>query len=107
MKTIFAGPKRGNVEEDWKHLHEDKASFCTNYRMLMGRLEQGKRVIEGDGKGPSGWGYNWATISLGDIHSEILFSRLGLNARLKILLRENIIVAKSKELKIGWNLAEC
>jgi hypothetical protein len=38
------------------------------------------------------WGYNWATLSLGDINTETCSSRLGLDT----LLSKDFIIAKSK-----------
>jgi hypothetical protein len=35
------------------------------------------RVVGGDEKGPSSWGYNWATIFLGVIYTGTSPSRLG------------------------------
>jgi hypothetical protein len=31
---------------------------------------------------PGAWGYNWATLTLGDVNTETWSSRLGLDARL-------------------------
>jgi hypothetical protein len=45
------------------------------------------------------WRYNWANLSLGNIHTETWFSRL--DARMQI------IVAKSKEVKTRWLKKRC
>jgi hypothetical protein len=50
---------------------------------------------------PAPGGYNWATLSLGDINKRTW----SLGSRLTTLLCKKIIVAKSKEVKTGYNLA--
>jgi hypothetical protein len=52
------------------------------------------------------WGYNWATLSLGDINTGTGSSRLGVCARLATLLCRKITVTKSKERNTGCNVAE-
>jgi hypothetical protein len=55
----------------------------------------------------SAWGYNWATLSLGDINTERPGpSGWGLDARLRALLYKKNTVAKSKEVITGSNLTE-
>lgn len=52
-----------------------------------------RRVVEGDEMGTRCWGYNWATLLLGDLNKEARYSRLRDGRRadelalLKILLR--------------------
>jgi hypothetical protein len=53
---------------------------------------------------PSAWGYNWATLSLGDMNAVTWSSRL--DARLTTLLYKTIIIEKYEEVKTGCNLAE-
>jgi hypothetical protein len=48
---------------------------------------------------PGAWGYNWATLFLGDINTETSPPGLGLDARLMTLLCKKITVVKSKEVK--------
>jgi hypothetical protein len=55
---------------------------------------------------PDAWGYNCATLSLGDINTRTGSSMLGMDARLMTLLCKNITVTKSKEMKTRCNLAE-
>jgi hypothetical protein len=55
---------------------------------------------------PGAWGYNWATLSLGNINTGTWSSRLGggggrLNAILRTSLCKNIIVVKFNEVKTG------
>jgi hypothetical protein len=55
------------------------------------------------------WGYNWATLFLGDINTGTSSSRLwGVDASLTILFceKKEIIVGKSEKVKTGSNLAE-
>jgi hypothetical protein len=54
----------------------------------------------------SAWGYNWATLSLGDRVQGHGPSGCELGARLTTLLCKQIIATKSKEVKTGCNLAE-
>jgi hypothetical protein len=49
----------------------------------------------------SAWGYNWATLLLGDINTQTWYSRL--DARLMTLHCKKITVAKSKEVRTGWS----
>jgi hypothetical protein len=54
---------------------------------------------------PSVWGYNWATLFLGNINKGIWPSRL--EAGLTTLQGKKFIVAKSKKVKTGWqNVSE-
>jgi hypothetical protein len=39
------------------------------------------RVVEGDEKERGAWGYDWATLSLGDIYTETWCSRLGVGRK--------------------------
>jgi hypothetical protein len=43
-------------------------------------------VIEGNETESSAWGYNWAALSLEDINTETLSSRLGVGEKLMTLL---------------------
>jgi hypothetical protein len=53
------------------------------------------------------WGYNWATLTLGDINTERLGPLgWGLDARLTALLCKKKTVAKSKEVETVSNLTE-
>jgi hypothetical protein len=46
------------------------------------------------------WGYNWATLSLGDINTETCSSRLGVgHKKLMTLPCKKIIVAKTKDVE--------
>jgi hypothetical protein len=40
-----------------------------------------RRVVEGDEMGTRCWGYNWATLLLGDINTETWSSRLGVGRK--------------------------
>jgi hypothetical protein len=51
-------------------------------------------------------GYNWATLSLGDIHKRSGSPGCGLDARLTTLFYKKIIIVKSEEMKTGSNPAE-
>jgi hypothetical protein len=46
-------------------------------------------------------GYNWATLSIGEMNSVIWPSRMGVGGRLTTIHCRKITVAKSKELKTG------
>jgi hypothetical protein len=49
---------------------------------------------------PGAWGYNWATLSLGDINTETRSSRLGVGHKDDgLALQIKNIIAKSKEMK--------
>jgi hypothetical protein len=50
---------------------------------------------------PSAWGFNWVTLSLGDINTETWSSRLGVERKGDDLDLKNITVTKSKEVKTG------
>jgi hypothetical protein len=53
---------------------------------------------------PGAWGYNWATLSLGNINTETWSSRLGgWTQGWRHWSVKKIIVAKSKEMKTGWS----
>jgi hypothetical protein len=53
------------------------------------------------------WEYNWANLSLGNINLENCRSRLGTGRKTDDLaLYKSIIIAKSKELKPGSNVAK-
>jgi hypothetical protein len=52
---------------------------------------------------PGAWGYNWATLSLGDLNTGDLVLQVGgLDARLRNFSLKNT-VAKSKVVKTGWS----
>jgi hypothetical protein len=47
------------------------------------------------------WRYSWATYSLKGTHTDTFSSRMWLDKRLITLFNEEIIVAKSEEVKTG------
>jgi hypothetical protein len=52
---------------------------------------------------PGAWRFNLATLSLGDINTEIWYSRLGVGRKADDLaLQKKNTVAKSKEVKTRW-----
>jgi hypothetical protein len=53
---------------------------------------------------PGASGYNWATLSLGDINTKTERERL--DTRLTTLFCKKIVVAKSKIVEPGCNVAE-
>jgi hypothetical protein len=55
---------------------------------------------------PVAGGYNWATLSLGDINTETWSPRLGLDPRLTNFLCKKNIIAKSKKVKTGCSVTE-
>jgi hypothetical protein len=57
-------------------------------------------------KEPGAWGYNWATLSLGDKIKRPCPPGWGLDATLMTLPCKKNIIMKSREMKTGCNLAE-
>jgi hypothetical protein len=51
--------------------------------------------------------YNLATLILGNVGRETWSSRLGVGRKVDYFAFKRIIVAKSKEIELGFNLAAC
>jgi hypothetical protein len=65
------------------------------------------RVVKDDENGTRAWGYNWVTRSPEDTNIETCSYRLGFNERASTMLRNKIIVLKSKKVQTALsNLTE-
>jgi hypothetical protein len=57
--------------------------MCTSWRVeaVSDTSTVTLRVVEGDEREPGAWGYNWATMSLGDINTGTWSFRMGVGRR--------------------------
>jgi hypothetical protein len=60
------------------------------------------RDVNGDEKGPIACGYNWRSVSLGDLNEEIWSSVLGVEREADKLTLQNNYCCSCKYLKTAW-----